>query len=284
MSARGAGRPRTWLITGASGGLGRSLADAALAHGHAVIGTFRRADQASEFEARVPGRTYGCALDLQDGPSIAAIVDAAIERSNGIDVVVNNAGYGLAGPVEEVTEAALRDQMETNFFGPLAVIRATLPYLRRQRSGTIVNVSSVAGIVAGPLLGMYNASKFALEGLSASLRHELAPFGITVVIVEPGNIRTRFMDTAAALVPDAIDVDYHEMLVERAARFRRSAARGDPDRMAAAVVACVDGEAPPLRLVLGPDALAKVRAQVHAIDAELDVWASVSRSTDFPDP
>jgi NAD(P)-dependent dehydrogenase (short-subunit alcohol dehydrogenase family) len=263
--------------------LGRALATLALERGDKVIGTFRSCDQAAEFEKSEPGRAIGCEVDLAIGPSIAPALSGAIRRAGErLDIVVNAAGYGLQGAVEEVGEAQLRQVMETNFFGPLGVIRAVMPWLRAQGAGHLVNVSSVGGFVGRPGLGLYCASKFAIEGLSESLRLELAPLGVKVTIVEPGSFRTSWASGSMVFAENPI-ADYAdlEVTVKSALGKTAGAQRGDPDRAAAAIQSCIDSPNPPLRLVVGPDALQSIRGHVAAITADLLEWEELAESTDF---
>ncbi|HSV44443.1 MAG TPA: SDR family NAD(P)-dependent oxidoreductase, partial [Ramlibacter sp.] len=184
--------PRRWLITGVSSGFGLELAMAALARGDTVVGTLRQREQAESFEKIAPGRSHAVLLDVTRADTIAPAVQQALQLAGGLDVLVNNAGYGLFGAVEETSDAEARHVMETNFFGALAVTRALLPQLREQRSGHIFNIASVAGVIGFPGCGLYAASKFALEGMSEALAGELAPFNVRVTIVEPGGFRTNF--------------------------------------------------------------------------------------------
>jgi NAD(P)-dependent dehydrogenase (short-subunit alcohol dehydrogenase family) len=261
---------RSWLITGVSVGLGRALAEHALDRGDVVVGTVRRADQAAEFEQVEPGRSHAEILDVTDtDAAVAATVTSAIGKAGHLDVVVNNAGYGLAGAVEEVSESEARHQMETNFFGPLKVVRAVLPHLRARRAGHIVNVSSAAGFRGTFGLGLYNASKFALEGLSEALRAELSPLGISVTIVEPGATRTRWSGASLAAAANMID-DYELPRKMRAALASLDGNQpGDPRKTAAAIYAVVDSQEPRLRLITGTDALYAVNLKMASVAADI---------------
>src|SRR5271166_1033391 len=183
---------RTWLITGVSSGLGRELALAALQRGDTVIGTLRRQAQCREFERLAPGRAHARVLAVRERAAITGIIEQAFRITGRIDVLVNNAGYGLFGALEEISDAEARQLMETNFFGLMAVIKAALPGLRSQGGGQIVNISSIAGVIGIAGCAVYCASKYAVEGLSESLAKEVAPFNIRVMIVEPGGFRTNF--------------------------------------------------------------------------------------------
>ncbi|MEU4248879.1 SDR family NAD(P)-dependent oxidoreductase [Amycolatopsis sp. NPDC026612] len=255
-------QPRHWLITGVSGGLGRALAEQVLERGGVVVGTLRDQRQSSTFEALAPGRAFAVELDTTDGPDVLADRAAqAVRLAGHIDVLVNNAGYGLVGAVEEVGEDELRHQMDTNSFGPLRLIRALLPHLRARGRGHLVNISSIAGFRGQAGLGLYNASKFALEGLSEALKAELKPLGIAVTVVEPGGFRLAgTMRRFDGLQP------------------------GDPARGAAAIITAVEAADPPLRLPLGADAHRAVRGKLTEIARELDAWEHVSVSTAFESP
>ncbi len=276
-------RTRTWLITGVSGGLGRALAEAALAHGDTVIGTLRRADQFADFEALAPGRSIAAQLDVTEpADQVGIAIRSAAAHTGRLDVVVNNAGYGLVGAVEEVSEDEARSAMETNFFGPLKVIKAALPFLRAQGGGHIVNISSAAGILGSPGLGLYNAAKFALEGLSEALAGELRPLGIHVTIVGPGAFRTDWagggLRHATALVED-----YREITAQTRKRLDAmdGAQPGDPAKAAEAILAVLDTDRPPTRLALGSDAIQAVERKMATVRADLETWRETSLSTAF---
>ena len=179
-----------WLITGVSSGFGRALAEAVLAKGDTVAGTVRNEAAKSEFEKLAPGKAVGIRLDVTDQASVRRGVEEAEKKTGGIDVLVNNAGYGLEGAVEEVTLEQIRSQFEVNVFGAVSVIQAALPYMRKRRAGHIVNITSMGGLTAFPGVGIYNGSKFALEGISEALAKEVKPLGIKVIIVAPGSFRT----------------------------------------------------------------------------------------------
>ncbi|WP_322760067.1 oxidoreductase [Frankia sp. Cr2] len=276
---------KRWLITGVSTGLGRCLAQAALARGDTVVGTVRRDTQRDEFEKLHPGNALAEILDVTSSEdAVAAVVRSAIERAGHLDIVVNNAGYGLIGAVEEISDAEARHQLETNFFGPLKVIRAVLPHLRSRHGGHIVNVSSVAGFTGSAGCGLYNASKFALEGLSEGLRAELAPLGIAVTIVEPGAFRTEW--AGRSLVQGtALIADYALALkVRRGLAGSDGVQPGDPVKAAAAVVDLVDSERPPLRLVLGKDGVAAVERKLASVRTELEACRDLALSATFEPP
>lgn len=274
---------RKWLITGVSSGLGRALALAALARGDTVMGTLRQAEQLAGFEALAPGQAIAVRLDVTDKDRVRDVIAGAIERAGGIDVVVNNAGYGLSGAAEELSDAELRHQMETNFFGLVAVTQAALPFMRAQKRGHVVNISSVAGYKGIVGMSAYSASKFAVEGFSESLAAETAHLGIKVTIVEPGAFRTNWSsDTAIVRSAKVIDDYAPSAGVVRAGLSQMDGRQqNDPAKGAAAIIQAVEAEAPPLRLPLGPDSVTYLRDKLAAMAMELEAWATVSSSTRF---
>jgi NAD(P)-dependent dehydrogenase (short-subunit alcohol dehydrogenase family) len=278
--------PRIWFITGVSSGFGRSLALAVAASGDIAVGTLRQAAQLVPFDALVPGRTVAVQLDINDHAQVDVVVSGIIGRFGRIDVLVNNAGYGLLGAIEEVDDTEARAQMETNFFGALAVTRAVLPHLRRQRAGHILQVSSIAGFSATPGLGIYNASKFALEGFSEALARETAPLGIRVTLIEPGPFRTKWagdsIRRAAAVIPDYAATPAGATLARIQHYGAQGTQPGDPALAARAMISVVNSPHPPLRLPLGALALAGVRAKLEAVRQELDEWEAVGLATDAP--
>ena len=271
-----------WLISGVSSGLGRALAEAALERGDKVAGTLRNEARRAEFEQLAPGRAFGVLLDVTDEGSVREGVQDALGRTGGIDVLVNNAGYGLEGAIEEVSLAQARDQFEVNVFGALAMIQAVLPHMRGRRAGHIVNVTSMGGLTSFPGVGIYNGSKFALEGISEALAKEVNPLGIKVTIVEPGPFRTdwagRSMIHGGRTIEDydATAGAYRRVLAQRNGRQP-----GDPRKAAEAILLAVAAEKPPLHLLLGPDALRLVGEKLGALQAEIMAWAPVSAGTDY---
>ena len=272
-----------WLITGVSSGFGLELARAALARGDTVVGTLRQPAQAAAFEKLAPGRSHAVVLDVTRSADIGPAIAAALQHAGRIDVLVNNAGYGLFGAVEETSEAEAREVMETNFFGALAVTQALLPHLREQRSGHIFNIASVAGVVGFPGCGLYSASKFALEGMSEALATELAPFGVRVTIVEPGGFRTNFSGGSMRVTGQVVEA-YADT---PAGKSRKSVAQyhgrqpGDPVKAAQAIIATLEAPHAPLRLVLGADAVKMVRGKHEGTLNQLAAWEAVSTSTAF---
>jgi len=279
MSAR---KSLAFLITGVSSGFGLALAEAALAAGHRVAGTVRIEADRTKFEALAPGQARAMLLDVTDTPAIAPAIAAVEERFAPIDVLVNNAGYGHEGIIEESSLADLRRQFEVNVFGAVAMIQAVLPYLRKRRSGHIVNVTSMGGIVTFPGLGFYHGSKFALEGISETLGKEVRSLGIAVTAVEPGGFRTdwagRSMVRAARSIPD-YDTVFDPLRARREINSGRQP--GDPAKAAQAILRLVASPEPPAHLLLGRDAIGLVREKLGALKAEIAAWEQVSLSTDF---
>lgn len=272
---------KTWFITGISRGLGMALAEAALARGDTVIGTVRagRPDIPAG-----PGRLHVRALDVADAAAIAPAVADAFAVTGRIDVLVNNAGYGLLGAIEEATDAEVERLFAVDVFGPFRLIRAALPGLRRQGAGHIVNITSIAGRAPTASSGLYAAAKAAMEGLSQSLAQEVAPFGLAVTAVAPGGFRTDFL-TDHSVRRSRVAEAYAESVGRSLAHLDGMAGRqaGDPARAASAILAVVDAPEPPLHLLLGTDALRRGRVKLDAVVAEIDRWEALTRSTDFPD-
>jgi NAD(P)-dependent dehydrogenase (short-subunit alcohol dehydrogenase family) len=274
---------RTWFITGASRGFGALIAQKALAAGDAVVATARNPASVTERLGQYPN-LLAVALDVTDEAQAHAAAKAAVERFGRIDILVNNAGYGLLGAVEEATGAEIEALYRTNVFGLLAVTRAVLPHMRRQRSGRILNLSSVGGLRSGPGFGVYCSTKFAVEGLTEALAAELAPLGIFATAVEPGYFRTDFLDATSLSISPASIADYDAT----AGAVRAHAAvvshnqPGDPQRLAQVLIEFVDAPNPPVRLPLGSDTAAATEAVAAAHLALLKDWRDVAISTDFP--
>jgi NAD(P)-dependent dehydrogenase (short-subunit alcohol dehydrogenase family) len=272
----------TWLITGCSTGLGRAFARAVLGHGHNVVATARSAEAVMDLAAADPDRVLALALDVTKEAQLTETVGAVETRFGGIDVLLNNAGYGYRAAVEEGDRDDLATLFATNFFGPVSMIQAVLPGMRPRRQGTIVNISSIAARTSPPGSGYYAASKAALEAMTASLRTELEPLGITAMIVEPGAFRTDFSGRSLTQSDTVID-DYAD--TDGARRKERDTTHGtqpgDPDKAAEALITAVESAQPPLMLVLGPDALERLRRSLDALTADLDAWEQTSTSTSF---
>jgi NAD(P)-dependent dehydrogenase (short-subunit alcohol dehydrogenase family) len=275
---------RVWLVTGASSGFGRAIAEAALNAGDTVVAGVRRPAAMDDLAARYPGRAIAVELDVTDGSQVAAAVAQTMLWHGRIDVLVNNAGRGLVGAVEETTERELRDLMDVHFFGPAALIRAVLPHMRAQGSGAIVNLSSMGGRFSFAGVGAYSATKFALEGLSEALALEVAPFGIKVLIAEPGAFRTGFAGGALQQSP-ALPA-YADVTGSVRADLPASdgGQPGDPAKAAEAIVAALDSDKTPLRLALGNDAADMIGAYLDDSRAEFSAWEHITRSTDYDAP
>jgi len=272
-----------WLITGVGSGLGRALAAAALARGDGVAGTVRRADQLAALEALAPGRAHGLKLDLTDAAAIGAVVEAAAGALGDIDVLVNNAGYGLVGAVEEASLAEIRAQFEVNVFAPLALIQAVLPAMRARRAGRIVNITSVSGVATWAGTGVYCASKWALEGAALTLADEVEGLGIKVINIEPGGMRTDYAGRSLRQTQGLID-DYEGGPGRQARAILADHAGhepGDPAKVAAAILTVVDAADPPRQLLLGADAMLYATRHMARFQAEIGQWAELSLSTRF---
>ena len=274
---------RTWFITGISRGLGFSLAAAALAEGDTVIGTVR--DTAPDLPTG-PGTLHIVRADLADGDAASAAVQQAFALAGTIDVIVNNAGYGLLGALEKATDAEARRLFEVDVLAPFRVIRAALPQLRAQGAGHIINITSIAGRAPGPGSALYAAAKYALEGMSVSLAQEVRPLGIRVTAVAPGAFRTDFLSTHSIRKSGSEDAAYAASVGRTSATFDAMAGKqaGDPDRASQAILAIVQADEPPLHLLLGTDALRRGREKLDAVIEEIDRWEELTRSTDFPQP
>ncbi|MCX5232040.1 oxidoreductase [Streptomyces sp. NBC_00233] len=270
-----------WFVTGASRGLGAKITREALDRGHGVIATARDASAVLRAYPQEPDGLLAMNADVTEPKQLTAAVEAGLERFGRIDIVVNNAGYGLIGAIEEISDEAARALFDVNVFGVLNTLRATLPTLRAQRSGHVLNIGSVGGFATAPAAGLYGASKFALEGISEALHGELAPLGVHVTIVEPGGFRTDFLGSSSMRVEPASIADYvagagpvREALAEHDGRQP-----GDPVRAANAIVDITEVDEPPLRLQLGADAIERVEAKLDLVRRELDRWRHVALST-----
>jgi len=273
---------KTFLITGVSSGLGRAFAEGALAAGHRVIGTVRRSEDAESFAAMAQDRAHPLVLDVTDYDAIPASVTDAEQRVGAIDVLVNNAGYGHEGVLEESSIDDLQRQFAANVFGPVAMIKAVLPGMRERRRGHIVNVTSMGGFITMPGISFYCGSKFALEGISEALGKEVASFGIRVTALAPGQFRTDWAGRSMDRTPRSID-DYDAVMDPiRAGRQAKSGNQpGDPAKAAQALLALIEAENPPVRLFPGADALGLVEQKLDAMKAEIAAWDALSRSTSF---
>ena len=272
----------TWLITGCSTGLGRALAEAVIGAGHNAVVTARDVAKVADLADTATRRVLPVALDVTKPDQVTATVQRADERFGGIDVLVNNAGYGYRAAVEEGDDADVRTLFETHFFGTVAMINAVLPDMRARRSGAIVNISSIGATVTPVGSGYYSAAKAAIEGMSGALRGELAPLGISVTVVEPGAFRTDFAGRSLVQSATVID-DYAGTAGQRRKEndTMDGSQAGDPARAGAAIIAAVESSEPPAFLLLGPDALALYRYVAEARAAEIAKWEQVTSGTNL---
>lgn len=269
------------FITGVSSGFGRALAQEALASGHRVVGTVRGAEAKQSFEALDAERAFGRILDVTDFDTIGGVI-AEVEANVGpLDVLVNNAGYGHEGVMEESPLDEMRRQFNVNVFGAVAMMKAVLPYMRKRRCGHILNITSMGGFITMPGIAYYCGSKFALEGISEVVGKEVKPFGIAVTAVAPGSFRTDWAGRSMIRTDRSIH-DYDTLFDPiRQAREEKSGKQpGDPVKAARAMLAVIDSSTPPAHLLLGSDALGLVRNRLTAFAAEIDEWETVTRSTD----
>lgn len=273
---------KTFLITGVSSGFGRAFAQAALNAGRTVAGTVRHDAARQAFEALAADRAHAIVLDVTDFEAIAPAIATITEKTGPIDVLVNNAGYGHEGTLEESPLHDLRRQFDVNVFGAVAMIKAVLPVMRERRSGHIINITSMGGFITMPGIAYYCGSKFALEGISETLSKEVAGFGIKVTAVAPGSFRTDWAGRSMVRTDRSI-ADYDELFapVRQAREAKSGKQAGDPDKAAQALLKVIAAEHPPVHLLLGNDALELVRARLSALGKEIESWEEVSRSTDF---
>lgn len=272
--------PKTFLITGVSSGFGRALAEAALSDRHTVAGTVRNANDKQTFEALGPG-AHAVILDVTNTGAIAPAIADVEHRIGAIDVLVNNAGYGHEGILEESSIDDLRRQFEVNVFGAVAMIQAVLPFMRKRRAGHILNITSMGGIITMPGLGYYHGSKFALEGISETLGKEVRDLGIKVTAVEPGSFRTDWAGRSMVRAERSI-ADYDALIDPIRKRRTEMSGRqlGDPQKAAQAMLKLALSADPPAHLLLGSDAVRLVEDKMKLLQAEFDAWKSVSLSTD----
>jgi NAD(P)-dependent dehydrogenase (short-subunit alcohol dehydrogenase family) len=270
---------KTWFITGTSSGFGRAFAEHALAKGYNVVATARNITKLESLVAYAPERVLAISLDVNKPWDAEAAISAAISRFGRIDVLINNAGYGVVGALEETSDEELRSVMETNFFGAVAVTRAALPAHRAQGYGAIVNISSMGGQLSFGGFSAYSASKFALEGASEALAQEMAPFGVKVLIVEPGAFRTEFAGQAMRQLPI---IDAYQGVVGGTRSFAREmheTQQGDPRKAAIAIEMALESANTPLRLALGGDAVDSIRSHAEGLLLDMAAWETTSRNT-----
>jgi len=271
---------RVWLVTGASSGFGRAIAEAAVAAGDTVVGAARRTEALDDLVRAHPGQVEAVRMDVTS-PEAPAVVDQVVDRHGRLDVLVNNAGRTQVGALEETTAEELRYLFDLHFFGPAALTKAVLPHMRRQGGGTVVQMSSVGGQITGPGFGAYCATKFALEGLTQTLRQEV-DFGVRFLIVEPGAFRTGLFDPGAAYLSKELP-EYADTVGPTRGYVTGGGGSqpGDPAKAAAAILTALDTPLPPLRLALGGDAVDSIRAELDTRAAELAAWENISRATTF---
>lgn len=272
---------KSLLITGANSGFGLALTHEALAAGHLVIGTVRNEEARAGLEALAPGKVFGRLLDVTDFDAIPGVV-AEIEASIGpLDVLVNSAGYGHEGILEESPLEAMRRQFEVNVFGAVAMIQAVLPAMRNRRRGHILNITSMGGYITLPGIAYYCGSKFALEGISDALGKEVEGFGIAVTAVAPGSFRTDWAGRSMVRSPRSI-ADYDALFdpVRQARQEKSGKQLGDPAKAAQAMLAAIEAPVPPRHLLLGSDALGLVRQKLSTLEEEISHWEALTRSTD----
>ncbi|WP_312440534.1 oxidoreductase [Janthinobacterium sp.] len=269
------------LITGVSSGFGRALSEQALAQGHRVVGTVRNAQAAQAFEALCPGRAHARLLDVTQFDAIDSMVAEMEAELGAVDVLVNNAGYGHEGILEESPLSDLRRQFDVNVFGPVAMIKAVLPFMRARRRGHILNITSMGGYMTMPGIAYYCGSKFALEGISDALAREVQAFGIAVTAVAPGSFRTDWAGRSMQRTARSI-ADYDPLFdpVRHAREEKSGKQPGDPARAARAMLAVIDSEAPPTHLLLGSDALQLVRGKLDELLRQFHAWEELTVSTD----
>jgi NAD(P)-dependent dehydrogenase (short-subunit alcohol dehydrogenase family) len=277
---------KVWLITGASSGFGAEMATAAIEHGDRVVGTFRKPEQADAFTQQHKGNGLGLVMDVNHETQIKSGVQQAVQQFGRIDVLVNNAGYGTIGAVEEFSMEEIRSQFETNFFGAVALTKEVLPLMREQKGGNILAISSAAGFKATGGFGIYNASKFALEGFTEALAQEVAPFNIRVTIVQPGPFRTQFAGTSVQLAQTRMDEYKLTPVAQMYHYISRIDGRqeGDPVKGAKAIVDFVHGDSKTLRLPLGKHSLDAIKAKLRAVQADMEANEQIALSTLFSNP
>ena len=273
---------KSWFITGTSTGFGYELMKAALDRGDSVMSTVRNEEQATEIENLAPQRSIAVVLDVTDEAAVKSAIDRAALEFNGIDVVVNNAGYGLMGAIEEASAGEVELQFATNVFGALHVMRAAMPHLRKQERSHILNITSIGGLVGYPGWGIYNGTKFALEGLSAGLAKEVAACGVKVTAVEPSAFRTDWAGRSLGRVSNAIDAYDHNTPRNWIDDLNGNQS-GDPVRAAQAMLAVVDMAEPPARLLLGSAAYDEAVSAFKTALSEFEAHADLTNGADFPE-
>lgn len=274
---------KNWFITGVSTGFGKELAEYCLSQGDKVAATFRKQEQADEFTQKAGGNGRGLVCDVVNEQQVKQAVQDAIQHLGHLDVIVNNAGYGSLGSIEEIDDAEVQRQFDVNVFGPLRVLRAVLPHLRERKSGHVLNITSIGGLKTFPGVGVYNASKFALEAIGESLAQQVAPLGIKVTNIEPSGFRTEWAGSSATYVDTNIE-DYRATVGENLKGIQGYSGRqpGDPQRAAKIMFEVVRQENPPLHLPLGKAAVKGAREKFTGLVKDLEAVAGLGDSADFP--
>jgi NAD(P)-dependent dehydrogenase (short-subunit alcohol dehydrogenase family) len=274
---------KVWFITGSARGLGRCITQAALEAGYLVAATARNPEQLQEFTDKFPDQILPLQLDVTSKAQIQQAVAQTIDRFGRIDVLVNNAGFGITGAAEAFTDEQVRSQLETNLYAPIEVTRSILPHMRKQRSGRVLQISSIGGRIGTPGLTMYQAAKFGLSGFAEALSREVLPLGIHVTSVEPGGFRTDWSNASMSYAPE---VEGYESTVGFVTQFLKGSnfvPMGDPDKAAKAIIDLSEHAEPPVHLVLGSEASAMLQQAIETRKAELEKWLPVSKSTDADD-
>jgi len=273
---------KTWLITGCSSGLGKAFAEEVLAYGYNAVVTSRNPKDIQDIVTDYPETALGLALDVTDKDQITNAVKQTKQKFGGIDILLNNAGYGFRGAVEEANEQEMHNLFDTNFFGTVHMIQAVLPVMREQRSGTIFNVSSIAGRFSNPASGYYSATKYAIEGMSDALLKEVSPLGIKVIVVEPGAFRTDFAGRSLTGAKKEIS-DYDETAGKRRKENDETHGTqpGDPKKAAQAIIKIEKEKQPPFRFLMGSDAIEIIQKELKQQMKELEDWKEISLTTDF---
>ncbi len=273
---------KIWLITGISSGLGKALAKAVIKKGDIVVGTFRQTAQVGRFNESSPDNAYAIVMDITDERAIEKGIRSVMDKFGRIDILVNNAGIGFVGAIEETSLEEVRKVFEANFFGALQLTQSVLPFMRKEKSGHILQISSHGGLKAFAGFGIYNASKFALEGFSEALAQEVAPLGIHVSLIEPGPFRTRFASSGLGQAKNVIE-DYADTAGAFSAKLKGVDGKqeGDPERAAEAIIQLVDSPSPTLRMPLGKTALATIGMKLDSVKADLEAHRKTAENAVF---
>ncbi len=274
---------RVWFITGASAGFGRRLAEELLRRGERVAATARDVTKVEDLARQYPGKSLAQTLDVTKPAEIEAVARQAIKEFGHVDVLVNNAGFGVSGAIEEMSEEEFEPMFQTNIYGLIRTTRAFLPHFRERRSGHIVNFSSIGGLVGGAGWGFYSTTKFAVEGFSEALAAEMKPLGVRVTLIEPGPFRTDFLGRSGQLAQREL-AEYAETAGKMRTFVRTQSGKqpGDPQKAVEAIIAVADSPEPPLHLILGKSALARFRDKLSSLQKEIAAWEAVTTGTDFP--